>query len=81
MRRRSSKKTRMSCPCGGGQSCIVDRRYMKAWVHEDEVLKEAGISLRLHCRAEPSEEQQSAWLAWYEAHNRPDSVIRIESET
>ena len=25
------------CPCGGGQSCIVDRRELNDWVHEDEL--------------------------------------------
>jgi hypothetical protein len=37
------------CPCGGGQSCIVDRRWIGDWVHEDEVFINAGIPLRKNC--------------------------------
>jgi len=32
-----------SCPCGGGQSCIVDRRWVGDWVHEDNVFINAGL--------------------------------------
>lgn len=31
------------CPCGGGQSCIVDRRYNNDWVHEDNVFTPLDI--------------------------------------
>ena len=27
------------CPCGGGQSCLVDRRKNKDWVYEDDIAK------------------------------------------
>jgi hypothetical protein len=37
------------CPCGGGQSCIVDRRTLKDWVHEDEVFLEHKLPLRKNC--------------------------------
>jgi hypothetical protein len=37
------------CPCGGGQSCIVDRRWIGDWVHEDEIFKQSGIPLRKNC--------------------------------
>ncbi len=50
---RSSKNkennTSFSCPCGGGQSCIVDRRLNNDWVHEDEVFKSQNLPLRKHC--------------------------------
>ena len=40
-----------SCPCGGGQSCIVDRRWVGDWVHEDNVFINAGLPLRKNCCA------------------------------
>jgi len=45
------------CPCGGGQSCIVDRRYNNDWVHEDDVFKKAELPLRKHCFQEYNNEQ------------------------
>lgn len=39
------------CPCGGGQSCIVDRRWVGDWVHEDNVFRNAGLPLRKNCYA------------------------------
>lgn len=41
--------TEQLCPCGGGQSCIVDRRWVGDWVHEDNVFKNAGLPIRKHC--------------------------------
>ncbi len=40
-----------SCPCGGGQSCIVDRRWVGDWVHEDNVFINAGLPIRKNCFA------------------------------
>lgn len=37
------------CPCGGGQSCIVHRRLLKDWVHEDVVFQQAGLPIRQNC--------------------------------
>ena len=37
------------CPCGGGQSCIVDRRLVGDWVHEDDVFKASALPVRLNC--------------------------------
>ena len=37
------------CPCGGGQSCIVDRRKNNDWVHEDNVRKENDLPIRQNC--------------------------------
>ena len=37
------------CPCGGGQSCIVDRRLVGDWVLEDMILINAGLSIRKNC--------------------------------
>jgi len=41
--------TEQLCPCGGGQSCIVDRRWIGDWVHEDDVFTNAGLPLRKNC--------------------------------
>ena len=43
--------TEQSCPCGGGQSCIVDRRWIGDWVHEDNVFINAGLPIRKNCFA------------------------------
>ena len=48
------------CPCGGGQSCIVDRRLAGDWVHEDQVFREAGLDVRLDCMTEWNAVQQRA---------------------
>jgi hypothetical protein len=37
------------CPCGGGQSCIVDRRSLNDWVHEDNLFNENKLPLRKNC--------------------------------
>ena len=37
------------CPCGGGQSCIVDRRKVGDWVQEDDIYKKAGLKIRKNC--------------------------------
>jgi hypothetical protein len=37
------------CPCGGGQSCIVDRRELNDWVHEDNLFLENKLPLRKNC--------------------------------
>lgn len=39
----------MRCICGGGQSCIIDRRWIGDWVHEDVIFKSKGIELRTSC--------------------------------
>ena len=41
--------TEQLCPCGGGQSCIVDRRWVGDWVHEDDVFTNAGLPIRKNC--------------------------------
>jgi hypothetical protein len=41
--------TEQLCPCGGGQSCIVDRRWVGDWIHEDTVFTNAGLPIRKNC--------------------------------
>jgi hypothetical protein len=41
--------TEQLCPCGGGQSCIVDRRWVGDWVHEDTIFTNAGLPIRKNC--------------------------------
>lgn len=48
------------CKCGGGQSCIVDRRKVGDWVHEDDVFKSVGLPLRKHCLQPYYETQMDA---------------------
>lgn len=48
------------CPCGGGQSCIVDRRWVGDWVHEDDVFKSTGIPLRKNCFVNYTTKQKKA---------------------
>jgi hypothetical protein len=48
------------CPCGGGQSCIVDRRSVNDWVHEDDVFLEHKLPLRKNCYQQYTKQQQKA---------------------
>ena len=45
------------CPCGGGQSCIVDRRRVGGYILEDYALQNANLPIRKNCFSEPTEEQ------------------------
>ena len=51
----------IKCQCGGGQSCLVDRRWMGDWVHEDEVFRENNLPIRVSC-FDPFSPQQEAAL-------------------
>jgi hypothetical protein len=46
------------CPCGGGQSCIVDRRELNDWVHEDSLFLENKLPLRKDCFQKYTKKQQ-----------------------
>jgi hypothetical protein len=46
-----------SCPCGGGQSCIVDRRELNDWVLEDDIFGKNKLPLRKNCYQEYTEAQ------------------------
>ena len=46
--------------CFRSQSCIVLRRKMGDWVHEDTVFRAAGLPLRASCSADVSAEQAAA---------------------
>jgi hypothetical protein len=59
-RTRTDKTNTFRCGCGGGQSCIVDRRRVGDWVHEDDVFRAAGLPLRKHCIQAYYSEQQNA---------------------
>lgn len=50
----SSDQETCPCPCGGGQSCIVDRRKAGDFVHEDYLMEKAGVQKRKNCFEEPS---------------------------
>jgi len=47
----------MTCPCGGGQSCIVDRRIVGDFVHEDDLFTQSRIPIRKNCYTKFTKEQ------------------------
>jgi len=50
----------MMCPCGGGQSCLIDRRWLGDWCHEDDVFRKKNIPLRTSCIQPYTVEQEHA---------------------
>jgi len=48
------------CPCGGGQSCLIDRRWLGDWCHEDDLFKKLNIPLRKSCIHPYTLEQEMA---------------------
>lgn len=50
----------MICPCGGGQSCLIDRRWLGDWCHEDDVFRKKNIPLRKSCIQPYTVEQEHA---------------------
>lgn len=53
------------CPCGGGQSCIVHRRIVGHWVHEDDVFRKANLPIRKNCYTALSQEQLKAMEPYF----------------
>ena len=45
------------CPCGGGQSCMVDRRALGDWVPEDNIFKQNNLPIRKNCYSKLSKKQ------------------------
>lgn len=56
----NSMPEELRCPCGGGQSCIIDRRWVGDYVHEDDVFNRYGIVLRTSCITPYTFEQEKA---------------------
>tara|TARA_B100002019_G_C20993409_1_gene461720 strand:+ start:204 stop:629 length:426 start_codon:yes stop_codon:yes gene_type:complete len=56
----NSMPNELRCPCGGGQSCIIDRRWVGDWIHEDDVFKRNGLPLRTTCFDVYTYEQEQA---------------------
>ena len=48
------------CPCGGGQSCLIDRRWLGDWCHEDDLFNKLNIPLRNSCVQPYTKEQEMA---------------------
>lgn len=46
------------CPCGGGQSCIRDRRIVGDYVHEDDLFIKEGLPVRKNCFVKYSKKQE-----------------------
>ena len=59
-KRLDSMPLRMICPCGGGQSCLIDRRWVGDWCHEDDVFRKKNIPLRRSCIQPYTVEQEHA---------------------
>jgi hypothetical protein len=78
---RAQKKTNQAahpiCPCGGGQSCIIDRRRVGDWIHEDDVFRNFNIPLRTSCM-QPYTSQQDKALK--DAMNGFDSVVNTQPQ-
>jgi len=53
------------CPCGGGQSCIVDSRELNDWVHEDNLFLENKLPLRKNCYQKYSNHQLNVLNKFY----------------
>lgn len=66
-----------SCPCGGGQSCIVDRRNFGDFVIIDDVMKKAGLPLFINCYDSGTPAQKNAWNNYMKAFQQSgyDSVV------
>ena len=50
----------VECPCGGGQSCLIDRRWLGDWCPEDELFNKLNIPLRKSCIQPYTVEQEMA---------------------
>lgn len=48
------------CPCGGGQSCLIDRRWLGDWCPEDDLFNKLNIPLRKSCIQPYTVEQEMA---------------------
>lgn len=48
---------------------------MRDWVHEDDVLDEAGVERRLHCGSDVTEDQKRAFCDWHSSRGLPDAVV------
>ena len=72
------KREVQECPCMGGQSCIVLRRAAHDWVHEDDVLREAGLPVRENCFSKPTKEQNNAMKEFQEKMEKEgfDSITK-----
>jgi len=56
----NNKPQNMKCPCRGGESCIVDRRWVGDWIHEDDVFLRNNLPLRKNCFVQLTCEQIEA---------------------
>ena len=62
--------THMKCKCGGGETCIVDRRWMNYWVNEDGIFQNACIPTRKHCLQKYLPEQEEALQKYKLSYNK-----------
>lgn len=59
------------CPCGDyDQSCIVARRRVGDFVHEDMLMAEAGVKKRKHCLSKMTKKQKEVMKKFEESMNK-----------
>ena len=64
------------CPCGGGQSCIIDRRLAGDWIHEDDVFRDADLKYRQNCLQKYTKTQE---LALKRSIGKFNSFVKTET--
>jgi len=77
--KKRKKENPPECPCVyGGQNCIILRRHCGDWVHEDDVLREAGLPVREHCLSKPTPAQNKAMKEFQEKMEKEgfDSITK-----
>ena len=63
------------CPCGGGQSCMVDRRALGDTVVIDDVMDSAGLPRLINCHDQGSALQRKVWKDYMtNFHKNYDSI-------
>ena len=65
----SERPSYMQCKCGGGQSCLIDRRWLGDWCHEDIVFNKKNIQLLKSCFDSYTKEQEKAILEDLQGYN------------
>jgi hypothetical protein len=70
----TDSKTDEICPCGGGQSCVVDRRSLGDLVVEDLVFQKAGVPILKNCYSRMTKEQTDVWNKHVEEMKKFQSI-------
>jgi hypothetical protein len=68
------------CPMGGGQSCIVARRYCGDPVIQDMICLEAGVPLLYNCWSCANDAQKVAFVSFGSKQPKCDSITLISQQ-